>query len=65
MLEACLERLPPTLARLFLMREWLALSPAEVCKEPAIKPTNLYLQLHRAPLSLQQCLKVQWFIRAP
>lgn len=60
-LEACLERLPPALGRLFLMREWMELSSQEVCKELAITPTNLYVQMHRARLRLQECLNVQWF----
>ena len=60
-LDACMERLPPALGRLFLMREWLELSSQEVCKELALTPTNLYVQLHRARLRLQECLNVQWF----
>ena len=64
-LEACLERLPPALGRLFLMREWMELSAQEVCKELAITPTNLYVQLHRARLRLQECLNVQWFAQRP
>lgn len=60
-LDACMERLPPALGRLFLMREWLELSSQEVCKELSITPTNLYVQLHRARLRLQQCLNLHWF----
>jgi RNA polymerase sigma-70 factor (TIGR02943 family) len=60
-LDACLERLPPAMGRLFLMREWLELSSTEVCKELSLTPTNLYVQLHRARLRLQECLNVQWF----
>lgn len=60
-LEACLERLPPALGRLFLMREWLGLSSEEVCKELSLTPTNLYVQLHRARLRLQECLNIHWF----
>lgn len=60
-LNACLERLPAALGRLFLMREWLELSSQEICKELAITPTNLYVQLHRARLRLQECLNVHWF----
>ena len=60
-LEACIERLPPALGRLFLMREWLELSSQEVCKELALTPTNLYVQLHRARLRLQECLNMHWF----
>ena len=62
-LDACMERLPPTLGRLFLMREWLELSSTELCKELAITPTNMYVQLHRARLRLQECLNIHWFGR--
>ena len=60
-LDACIERLPPALGRLFLMREWLELSSQEVCKELSLTPTNLYVQLHRARLRLQECLNIHWF----
>lgn len=60
-LDTCMARLPPALGRLFLMREWLELSSTEVCKELALTPTNLYVQLHRARLRLQECLNIHWF----
>ena len=60
-LDTCIERLPPALGRLFLMREWLELSSAEVCKALSLTPTNLYVQLHRARLRLQECLNIHWF----
>lgn len=60
-LDACMERLPPALGRLFLMREWLELSSQEICKELDVTPTNLYVQLHRARLRLQECLNIHWF----
>ncbi len=60
-LDACMERLPPALGRLFLMREWLELSSQEICKELSLTPTNLYVQLHRARLRLQECLNLHWF----
>lgn len=63
-LELCVERLPPSLGRLFLMREWLEMSSPEVCKELSITPTNLYVQLHRARLRLQECLNLNWFGQA-
>ena len=56
-----MEKLPPALGRVFLMREWLELSCDEVCKELSVTPTNLYVQLHRARLRLQECLNVNWF----
>ena len=63
-LEACTEKLPGSLGRVFLMREWLELSVEEVCKELAITPTNLYVQLHRARLRLRECLELNWFGQA-
>jgi RNA polymerase sigma-70 factor (ECF subfamily) len=60
-LEACTEKLPAVQGRLFLMREWLELSSEEICKELAITPTNLYVQLHRARLRLRECLELNWF----
>jgi RNA polymerase sigma-70 factor (TIGR02943 family) len=64
-LNACIERLPPAQGRLFLMREWLELSSEEVCKELTLTPTNLYVQLHRARLRLQECLNINWFGLSP
>lgn len=63
-LEACVEKLPASLGRVFLMREWLELSVEEVCKELGLTATNLYVQLHRARLRLRECLALNWFNQA-
>ena len=60
-LEACAEKLPPAMGRVFLMREWLELPSDEICKELQLTPTNLYVQLHRARLRLRECLDLNWF----
>lgn len=60
-LDACINKLPAAQGRLFLMREWLELSSEEICKELALTPTNLYVQLHRARLRLRECLNLNWF----
>lgn len=62
-LEACTTQLPPNQGRLFLMREWLELSSEEICKELALTPTNLYVQLHRARLRLRECLELNWYMK--
>jgi RNA polymerase sigma-70 factor (ECF subfamily) len=62
-LEACTEKLPAAMGRVFLMREWLELSSDEICKELQLTPTNLYVQLHRARLRLRECLEINWFGR--
>ena len=61
MLEACVEKLPPTMGRIFLMREWLELTSEEICKETGVTSTNLFVQLHRARLRLRECLELNWF----
>jgi RNA polymerase sigma-70 factor (TIGR02943 family) len=60
-LEACTEKLPAAMGRVFLMREWLELESEEICKELQLTPTNLYVQLHRARLRLRECLELNWF----
>ena len=60
-LEACTDKLPAAMGRVFLMREWLELSSEEICKELKLTPTNLYVQLHRARLRLRECLELHWF----
>ena len=60
-MEACMEKLPAQLGRLFLMREWLELSSEEICKELKLTSTNFYVQLHRARLKLRECLDLNWF----
>jgi RNA polymerase sigma-70 factor (ECF subfamily) len=64
-LEACTEKLPAAMARVFMMREWLELSSEEICKELQLTPTNLYVQLHRARLRLRECLELNWFGNRP
>ena len=60
-LEACADRLPAAMARVFMMREWLELPTEEICKELGLTATNLYVQLHRARLRLRECLELNWF----
>lgn len=60
-LEACTEKLPAAMARVFLMREWLDMPSDEICKELRLTQTNLYVQLHRARLRLRECLELNWF----
>jgi RNA polymerase sigma-70 factor (TIGR02943 family) len=64
-LEACTEKLPAAMGRVFLMREWLELPTEDICKELQLTPTNLYVQLHRARLRLRECLELNWFGQRP
>jgi RNA polymerase sigma-70 factor (ECF subfamily) len=62
--ERCLEAMPARTARAFMMREVMELSSEDICKELAIAPTNLWVLLHRARLSLRGCLEARWFEKA-
>ncbi|HEX7156645.1 MAG TPA: sigma-70 family RNA polymerase sigma factor [Burkholderiaceae bacterium] len=60
-LQACVDRLPASLARIFMMREWLEFETSEICKEMGITSTNCFVMLHRARMKLRECLEVDWF----
>jgi RNA polymerase sigma-70 factor (ECF subfamily) len=64
-LEACTENLPPAMARVFMMREWLEMDSDDICQELGLTATNLYVQLHRARLRLRECLELRWFAASP
>jgi RNA polymerase sigma-70 factor (ECF subfamily) len=60
-LVLCLERLPARTAQCFMLREHLGLETAEICKELAITPTNCWVMLYRARMTLRECLQQTWF----
>jgi RNA polymerase sigma-70 factor (TIGR02943 family) len=59
--EACLEHLPANQARLFMMREFIQLDTAEICKTLEISTSNLHVMLYRSRLRLRECLENNWF----
>ena len=64
-LEVCVEQLPATQGRVFMMREWLELDTDEICKELQITSSNAWVLLHRARLRLRECLQLKWFGNGP
>ena len=60
-LQACVEHLPAAMGRAFMMREWLEMDTAQICKELGITSTNCFVMLHRARLRLRECLEMNWF----
>jgi RNA polymerase sigma-70 factor (ECF subfamily) len=60
-LQACVDRLPAALARIFMMREWLEYETSEICKELGITSTNCFVMLYRARMRLRECLEMNWF----
>ena len=59
--EECALRLPARTARVFMMREIMDMPTKEICKELDITATNCWVMLHRARLTLRECLELQWF----
>ncbi|ERJ39856.1 RNA polymerase sigma-70 factor [Burkholderia sp. AU4i] len=59
--QTCLDRLPPSTARVFMMREFLELEPEDVAAELAITKSNCGVILHRARMALRVCLQTKWF----
>jgi RNA polymerase sigma-70 factor (ECF subfamily) len=60
-LQACVDHLPSSLARIFMMREWLDYETAQICKELGITSTNCFVMLYRARMRLRECLEMNWF----
>jgi RNA polymerase sigma-70 factor (TIGR02943 family) len=60
-LHACTHKLPAMTARVFLMRELDGLESPAICRELNIKPSHLFVMLHRARLALRRCLELNWF----
>jgi RNA polymerase sigma-70 factor (ECF subfamily) len=59
--EQCAKSLPAKTARAFMMREVMELSTDDICKELMVSTTNCWVILHRARLSLRECLETKWF----
>lgn len=61
-LEACIERLPPKLSRVFLAREWLEKEVGEICAEMQITSNHCGVLMYRARMLLRECLEQRWFL---
>tara|TARA_R110002073_G_scaffold321961_4_gene498321 strand:- start:1305 stop:1874 length:570 start_codon:yes stop_codon:yes gene_type:complete len=58
--QQCSSRLKPQQAAVFLAKEIHGMSTEEICKEFTLNPTNVWILMHRARLSLSHCLKNNW-----
>ncbi len=63
MFEFCIQRMPLSSARAFMMREFMEFSTEEICQELTISTTNCWVTLHRARLALRECLDLHWFAK--
>jgi RNA polymerase sigma-70 factor (ECF subfamily) len=57
----CTAKLPPNVARVFLMRELEDVAAPEICECLNISPNNFWVMMHRARLALRRCLELNWF----
>lgn len=55
----CLEKLPPTQASTFWLREVQQENAEDVCKALEISTSNLWVLMHRARLALAECMKIR------
>lgn len=60
-LERCLDALPERHRAAFFMRELDGMESDEICKNLELSSTNLWVVLHRARLSLRNCLEISYF----
>jgi RNA polymerase sigma-70 factor, ECF subfamily len=60
-LDLCTQNLPAKTARVFMMRDVMEIDTEDICKELNITATNCWVMLHRARLSLRECLEITWF----
>jgi RNA polymerase sigma-70 factor, ECF subfamily len=60
-LQSCIDKLPPRLGRIFMMREWLEMETAAICSELGITPSNCGVMLYRARMGMRECLEINWF----
>lgn len=58
--QDCLSGLKPRQAEVFLAKEIHGMSNEEICKHFSLNPTNVWVLMHRARLSLHKCLKIHW-----
>jgi len=59
--DACLNGMPETYGRLFMMREFLELTTDEICNREGISANSLNVTLYRARIRLRECLENRWF----
>ena len=59
--ERCMDKLPIAASRVFFKREVMGIDTDEICKEESITASNCWVMLHRARVSLRECLDRNWF----
>lgn len=60
-LDGCLSCLPAQTRRVFMMREWLGFESDEIRERLGLSADNVRTILHRARMSLRECMQQHWF----
>lgn len=60
--EQCLDKLPKAAGRVFFKRDVMGADTDDICKEEGITASNCWVMLHRARVSLRECLERNWFM---
>lgn len=63
-LDQCLKKLPERMRQIFLLREMEDCEREEISSTLGLSSSNVGVILHRARLSLQRCLQINWFQKA-
>ncbi len=64
-LDGCLSCLPAQTRRVFMMREWLGFESDEIRAQLGLSADNVRTILHRARMSLRECMQQRWFGESP
>lgn len=59
-LQACMSKLPAKLLAIFTLRDIEEEENEKICKDLDITPTNAWVMLYRARMSLRKCLEFNW-----
>lgn len=59
--DMCLNAMPQTYSRYFMMREFLELNTQEICHNEGLTANQLNVTLYRARLRLRECLENNWY----
>jgi len=60
-LQSCIEDLPPSLATVLLLREWMQYDTGALCRALGLSEAECLARLLRARLLLGECLQRRWF----
>lgn len=60
-IQECITKLPKKQAQVFTMKTIRGMNTEDICNELGINPSNVWVTIHRARLSLMNCLNKNWF----